>query len=293
MAHRFIVGLQESLQDFLDASELFSIAMLAAALYLSGQGIAQRKDSEDDPNSPIPQKTARYDMLLSMLASTFSVFPVMITCTIKRRDFSKSARAERRPVWLSIAILTLIWALSVMEAFMSLYGNYDYKDHGEGNNDGSVAVDRCDWRSAAHYWAGMKAAQYLLLACPLLLVLITVFLITGFGIPEAVNKPWVASCRRLWRLIIAWFSLLVMWGILGFFTWIRHKIDVTIGHLNESNELSIIARSHVLRSRLLIRDKMALRPMVSSFHLGPFRVSRSDEVDKYVSPRWHQSLYLI
>lgn len=177
-------------------------------------------------------------MLLSMLASTFSIFPVMIACTIKRRDPSNSTNRKRRPIWLGIAMLTLIWILSVTEAFMSLYGNFDYKILKAGESVYSNwALEMCDWRRSAHYWVGMKAAQYVLLACPLFLVLVTVFLITGFGYPGVVNRPLVAHCRHLWRLVVAWICLLAMWGILGFFTWVRHKIDATVGHLNESNEL--------------------------------------------------------
>lgn len=230
--YRLIVGLQESLQDFLDASQLFSIAMLVAAVYLSGRGMQQRNE---DPNldHKVPPKTAIYDMLLSMLASTFSIFPVMMAYTIKRRDPPGSIKHKRRPMWLGMSTLSLIWVLSVMEAFMSLYGNPDYK-FGEINSD--YSQQNCDWRGSVHYWVGMRAAQALLLFCPLFLVLVTGFLITGFGLSGVVDKPLITRCRHLWRLIIAWISLLAMWGILGFFTWVRHQIDRTVGHLNESNE---------------------------------------------------------
>lgn len=62
VAYRFIVGLQESLQDFLDASELFSIAMLVAALYISGMGIAQRQKTSEGSSKFLHQKTALYDV---------------------------------------------------------------------------------------------------------------------------------------------------------------------------------------------------------------------------------------
>ncbi|KAG8164017.1 hypothetical protein KVR01_005935 [Diaporthe batatas] len=230
--HRFVVGLQESLQNFLDASEFFSIAMLVAALYLSSTGLRERK--EPGSNNQVPQKTALYDMLLSMLASTFSVFPVIIAYSIKRRHPPDSEKYNLRPALLSMAILSLIWILSVVEAFISLYGNLDY-DYGEA--DAVYAKEyNCDWRASINYWVGMRAAQALLLFCPLFFVIMTGFLITGFGISGVVHKPLVARCRRLWRLVIAWVNLLAMWGVLGFFTWVRHKIDLTVGHLNESNE---------------------------------------------------------
>lgn len=225
--------MQESLQNFLDASELFSIAMLVATLYLSGNGIVQRRDFENpDATTNVPPKTALYDMLLSILASTFSIFPVIIAYTIQRRHSSDARIYKHRPTWFGVAILLLIWVLSVMEAFMSLYGNLDYK---YGEIDSAYSQENCDWRGSVNYWVGMRAAQSLLLFCPLVLVLMTGFLITGFGISGVADKPLFVRCRRLWRLVIAWVNLLAMWGILGFFTWVRHKIDATVGYLNESN----------------------------------------------------------
>lgn len=228
-----MIALQGSLQSFLDASKLFSIAMLIAALYTAGTGITQRV-GDPTGHSKVPPKTALYDMMLSMLASTFSIFPVMVVYIIKRRDPPGSTSSNRRPLLFGIGVTTLIWVLSVMEAFMSLYGNFDYP---EGEEDSADALEyNCDWRGSAHYWVGMRAAQYLLLACPLFLGLVTVFLVTGFGVPGVVTKPFLSQCRQYWRLAIAWINLLVMWGILGFFYWVRHKIDETVGHLNESNE---------------------------------------------------------
>lgn len=229
---RLIVGLQESLQNFLDASELFSIAMLVAALYMSGRGMKQHNENLHVTANALP-KTALYNMLLCMLASTFTIFPVIIAYTIKRRHPPGSINHKRRPIWLGIAALLLVWVLSVMEAFMSLYGNLDYE---YGEKDSTYAHDSCDWRSSVHYWLGMRAAQFLLLLCPLFLVLVTGFLITGFGLSGVVDKPLIVRCRRLWRLIVAWINLLAMWGILGFFTWVRHQIDATAAQLNQPNE---------------------------------------------------------
>lgn len=82
----------------------------------------------------------------------------------------------------------------------------------------------------------MIAAQYLIIAGPLVWFVLTVFVLTGFRIPEILHKPWMVRWRSSWRLGIAWFNLLAMWGVLGFFTWVRHKIDQTVGHLNEANK---------------------------------------------------------
>lgn len=82
----------------------------------------------------------------------------------------------------------------------------------------------------------MIAAQYLIIAGPLIWFVLTVFVLTGFRIPGILHKPWMVRWRSFWRLGIAWFNLLAMWGVLGFFTWVRHKIDQTVGHLNEANK---------------------------------------------------------
>lgn len=75
-----------------------------------------------------------YDMFLSMLASTFSIFPVMMASTIKVRDPLDSTQYKRRPIWLGTVVLTMKWVLSVMEAIMSLYRNIDYGDNHEGDD---------------------------------------------------------------------------------------------------------------------------------------------------------------
>lgn len=144
-----------------------------------------------------------YDMFLSMLASTFSIFPVMMASTIKVRDPLDSTQYKRRSIWLGTVVLTMKWVLSVMEAIMSLYRNIDYGDNHEGDDDREWAQYYWDWRGAGHYWVGMMAAQCLLVSCQLTLILITVFLITGFGVPVVVDKPLVAHCRYLWRLIVS------------------------------------------------------------------------------------------
>lgn len=220
-----------STKDFLDAAVLFSIAVLVAAVYISAAGVAQRQESKQEAID-IPHGSVLYDMMLSMLASTFSIFPVIILYAIQRRQVTNSLKTTQRPIWFSRLILTLIWVLGVMEAFLSLYGNFDYDTRHESRK---FAKQNCDWRSTT-YWTGMRAAQVIFIAGPIIWLFITIFLLTGFGKPGIVEKPSIAAWRSHWRLAIAWVNLLAMWAILGFFTWVRHKIDHSMEQLNESNE---------------------------------------------------------
>lgn len=235
LASRTLGAFQRCTRKFLVAAEVFSVAMLIAAVFIAAAGVAQRQeDAAKGKYGPveIPHGSVLYDMMLSMLASTFSIFPVIILYVIQKRDVTDSSKTTERPIWFGRLILALIWMLGVMEAFLSLYGNFDYDDRHASSR---FAKENCDWRSNT-YWTGMRAAQVLFIVGPIVWLIITVFLLTGFGRPGIVGKPLVASWRSHWRLVIAWVNLLAMWAILWFFTWVRHKINHAIGHLSESNE---------------------------------------------------------
>lgn len=150
---RAIGAFRSSLNAFLGTSMLFSIAMLAAALYMSGKGTAQRI-SPLGAASDIPTDSALYDMMLSMLAATFSVLPVMILYAMQRRESDFSFKKRENQVWVSRAVLVLIWLLGAAEVWASLYGNFDY-DYREFEN--AYHVENCDWRGSVHYWDGSKS----------------------------------------------------------------------------------------------------------------------------------------
>ncbi|KAK7723735.1 hypothetical protein SLS64_000064 [Diaporthe eres] len=151
---------------------LFSIAMPVAALYMSGKGTAQRRSPLAD--TEVPGDSVLYDMMLSMLAATFSIFPVTILYAMQRRDSDCSFKKREYQAWVCRAVLALIWMLGAAEVYASLYGNFDY-DHRD-HYDSVDYMLNCDWRGSVHYWDGR------------------------------------------------------------FFTWVRHKIDMTVGHLNEANK---------------------------------------------------------
>ncbi|KAK7726881.1 hypothetical protein SLS63_007501 [Diaporthe eres] len=180
---------------------------------MSGKGTAQRRSPLAD--TEVPGDSVLYDMMLSMLAATFSIFPVTILYAMQRRDSDCSFKKREYQAWVCRAVLALIWMLGAAEVYASLYGNFDY-DHRD-HYDSVDYMLNCDWRGSVHYWDG-------------------IFVLTGFRIPGILHKPWMIRWRSFWRLGIAWFNLLAMWGILGFFTWVRHKIDMTVGHLNEANK---------------------------------------------------------
>lgn len=154
---RTIGAFRSSLNAFLGTSMLFSIAMLAAALYMSGKGTAQRI-SPLGVASDIPTDSALYDMMLSMLAAMFSIFPVMILYAMQRRESDFSFNKRENQVWVSRAVLVLIWMLGVAEVWASLYGNFDY-DYREFEN--AFHKENCDWRGSVHYWDGSKSFRSL------------------------------------------------------------------------------------------------------------------------------------
>lgn len=150
---RAVGAFRSSLNAFLGASMLFSIAMLAAALYMSLKGTVQRK-SPLRSGQDIPTDSALYDMMLSMLAATFSIFPVMILYAMQRRESDFSLNKRENQVWVRRAVLALIWILAAIEVYTSLYGNFDY-DYRELENE--FHRENCDWRGSVHYWNGSRS----------------------------------------------------------------------------------------------------------------------------------------
>lgn len=152
LGSRAIGAFRGSLNEFLGASMLFSIAMLVAALYMSGKGTAQRRSPLAD--TEVPGDSVLYDMMLSMLAATFSIFPVTILYAMQRRDSDLSFKKRENQVWVRRAVLALIWMLGAAEVYASLYGNfdYDYRDY-----ESYDYRENCDWRGSVHYWDGSKS----------------------------------------------------------------------------------------------------------------------------------------
>lgn len=153
LGSRAIGAFRGSLNSFLGASMLFSIAMLVAALYMSGRGTAQRTSPLGN-DADIPTDSALYDMMLSMLAATFSIFPVMILYAIQRRESDCSFKKRENQVWARRAVLILIWMLGAAEVYASLYGNFDYD---EREYESAYHRENCDWRGSVHYWKGSKS----------------------------------------------------------------------------------------------------------------------------------------
>lgn len=85
---------------------LLSIAMLVAAPYMSGKVTAQR--TSPLAYTEVPGDSVLYDMMLSMLAATFSIFPVTILYAMQRRDSDSSFKKREYQVWVCRAVLALI-----------------------------------------------------------------------------------------------------------------------------------------------------------------------------------------
>lgn len=152
LGYRAIGAFRGSLNEFLGASMLFSIAMLVASLYMSGKGTAERRSPL--ANQEVPADSVLYDMMLSMLAATFSIFPVTILYAMQRRKSDCSFKKREHQVWVRRAVLALIWMLGAAEVYASLYGNFDYDDR---EYDSTYYRESCDWRGSVHYWDGSKS----------------------------------------------------------------------------------------------------------------------------------------
>lgn len=203
---------------FLSGAMLISVAMLGAALYSS----ITNKEEREKVNPDLPSGEAVYEMALSLIASNFSVFPVMLLYALVKHDGHRK--------WLHRAVLFILWGLSASVVYMAPRAEVDYAERKSGH-----ANFDCDQRGS-QYWHVVKATQFLVIGLPLLWLIITIFLTTGFKIPGLVDKPWVKTWRSIWRLLIAWINLFLMWGILAYFTHFRQKIIDAAGGLDKNDK---------------------------------------------------------
>jgi hypothetical protein len=249
LSRRLNDSFRGSLNNFLSASMLISIVMLGAGVYMSAFGRDDLRRSTANPNQALPYlSSAIYDMVLSLLAGVFSIFPVLLLYALMGRHGGESSRKKpkdtvgkgRAPdihrVWLRRCVLFAIWCLGGALVYLSPRGDIDYYDRHD--HQAYWNTDFCDQRGGVNYWRGMKAAQFLVVGAPLTYLVLTAFVVTGFGIPGVADRPWVVRWRSVWRLGVAWLNMLAMWGLLAYFTVLRHRIIKTAGGLDNEDKWS-------------------------------------------------------
>lgn len=241
LGQRTLDSFRGSLDGFLTASMLMSIAMLIAAVWTSIVHGKERK-------IPAGQKvlpyfgSALYDMILSLLAASFSIFPVLLLYALMGRRNSDGSRnhekttnrTDKHRVWLRRGVLGVMWVLAAAEVYLAPRGESDYEQRHDANQEANR--DICNQRGGTTYWHAMKAAQVLIIGMPLTWLVLTSFVITGFGIPGLAERPWVRRWRSVWRLGIAWLNMLLMWALLAYFTMLRSRIIEASGGLDDENQ---------------------------------------------------------
>ncbi|EXF78270.1 hypothetical protein CFIO01_00265 [Colletotrichum fioriniae PJ7] len=206
LSGRILDSFRGSLDMFLSGSMLIAVAMLGASVYSAATNFKERSEVNPD----LPSADAIYEQALALIASNYSVFPVMLLYALAKHDGHRK--------WLHRSVLALLWGLSVTVVYLAPRAEIDYKERKSGHRN-----FECDQRGS-QYWPVVKATQFLVIALPMIWLLLTLFVTTGFKIPGMIDKPWVQRWRSCWRMLVAWINLLVMWGILGYFTHFRQKI---------------------------------------------------------------------
>ncbi|WQF77305.1 hypothetical protein CDEST_02319 [Colletotrichum destructivum] len=215
---RILDAFRGSLDIFLGGAMLISVAMLGASVYSSATNFKERSESNPD----LPTSDSIYEMALALIASNFSVFPVMLLYALAKHDGHRK--------WLHRSVLLLLWGLSVTVVYLAPRGEVDYALRKSGHRN-----FECDQRGS-QYWKAVKATQFLVIGLPLMWLVVTIFLTTGFKIPGMVDRPWVKRWRSMWRLSVAWVNMLIMWAILAYFTQFRQKIIDAAGGLDKNDK---------------------------------------------------------
>jgi len=227
---RVLDAFRGSLDPLLGATVLMAIVMFVAAIYTAAMGAKKREVPVN--LQAIPTGSALYDVSLSFLAGTFSAFPVLLLYALTKQPDRRSEASHRK--WLRRVGLVIVWGLGVAETFLAPRGEIDYEVRHEADK-AENHID-CDERGGASYWAGLKAAQFLVCAIPGLWIVLTVFLVTGFGSKAVVKNPFVRRFRAVWRLVVAWVNLIIMWLVLLYFTRLRTDIITRADGLDNTDE---------------------------------------------------------
>lgn len=230
---------------------IFSVAMLSAAIYISVEGIKVRRTPE---GQQLLQSDALYDMILSMTAAGFSAFPVLVLYPlVGRLNGRRGNRTRSHRTWLRRAVVGIIWVLLVAETFLSPRGNFDYDFRHDKEQLESSDEDPCYERGGRKYWQSMKAAQVLAIGLPILWTVVTFFLIKGRYIRDQSRKkiesesakqrmeelgPWVKRLQVIWDLAFSWACIVFTWGILIYFSILRHQIREKSKMVDDLNEWS-------------------------------------------------------
>lgn len=253
MSQRAIDAFRGTLDSFFATSMLTSFAMICAAITLAVKGTRARRKPALEQILPYGDSRV-YNMVLSVIAAGFSVFPVIVMyLLVSRRDRGGVGMQEGLPVprlfkkdglcggssigrrsWIRRVSIFVIWVLITVEVFLSPRGNMDYEDRHDAETQAELNV--CSKRGGVRYWQTMKAAQWLVICAPLAWIVVTVFLATGFGVPGLTGSRAVRAVRSVWDLGIAWLSMLLAWALLAYFTVLRHKIIHSAEEANSGNK---------------------------------------------------------
>jgi len=237
--------------------------MLSASFYLEHKGLTTTVVDEVSSPGTNPASTSiqfpyhsssAYDMIMSFLASAFSIFPVLVLYAMKGRGSRSTlsgfsaprvkhgneheghhddAQDEKHNIWIRRVTLFVIWILFTVEVFLSSRGNSDYSSRNDP--DQAANIDPCNLRGGTTYWEGMAVAEYLVIIGPALWLIVTLFLLTGFGIPGVVSNRWIRRWRTIWRLGIAWLNLAIMWAVFFYFADLRYSIIDSAGAADTQN----------------------------------------------------------
>ncbi|SPO01917.1 uncharacterized protein DNG_04590 [Cephalotrichum gorgonifer] len=221
-----------SLDGFVSAAMLMSMAVIVAVIYISAKGTKTRKTIalSEKLMLMLNDSAGAYDMILSLIASSFSVFPVLVfNILLSTRDRGapgdKGHRKSHR-VWIRRVGLLVIWALLVAVVVLSPRGNLDYDDR--HNKEQYANFDPCNKRGGTTYWRAMNVALGLAIGPPVLWLAITLFIETGFGSKAVMSRPWVPAFWRFWDLGIAWSCMGIMWGLLVYFGGMEYGLNTKL-----------------------------------------------------------------
>lgn len=236
--HRTRESAQESLREFLDASLIFSLAMVLASIVSSSLTLFAVRDQS--ATVPDPYALARTSLQVPLQSSVlFSTFAALFTLFPAIALHSSAPASLRRKkwrtfLWALLGALTLaMFALSRVAAdqalaFMSTTQNPTWRDP-----DGQMTFEYyCLERS---YSASVKLSILIFFVAACASGVIYFLMLPVWALHTVQDTPIAQKLRDAWSVVAAVLATLTMWAAFATFYFFRQRIGERSGGTNKDH----------------------------------------------------------
>jgi hypothetical protein len=212
---------RHSVRVFFESASVLGIAVLVASIYITVKTANYRNEKRQ---GDLPYLfTDFYDNKLALLASIFSVLPVVVLSLMHDQG------ARRK--WQRGTLLVIVYILCVALTFLAPQAEWDDTTLG-----GQPIL--CDQRGGETYRNGLGTIEGLCIAIPVTWMLVTIAVKNPLGNDFLGKFRFLHVLRQYWSKITGLVAIVVMWIFLGIFLSTRDTIIRANGGASNITDLS-------------------------------------------------------